>query len=149
MIHSFNRKRNSKDLNVLFSNIPIRVYGIPDDMEWTWPELYYFVNGINAVQTDNVLIYKFRHVDQYTKYRSFSYGFFQGSFWVFFLNVGGLDSGDANRNLEQVENLIESMSVSVTEECIDADYCELEDFLAKRVAPFEPRKKRNGIFSIE
>ena len=147
-IHSFNQKRDSKDLNVLFCNTPIRVYGIPNDMEWTWPELYHFVNGINAVQADNVLIYKFRHVDQYTKYRSFSYGFFQGSFWVFFLDVGGLDSGGANRNLKQVENLIESMSVSVTEECIDVDYHELEDFLAERIAPFEPRKRGTTSFQL-
>ena len=147
MLHLFNQKRNSKVLDVLFSNTPIRVYGLPNNMDWTWPELHHFVNGINAVQADNVLIYKFRHVDLDTKYRSFSYSFFQGSFWVCFLNVGGLDSGGANCNLRRVEDLIKNMSRPAVEECIDVEYYKLEDFLAKRVAPFEPQKR--GLVSFQ
>lgn len=147
-IYSFNRHRNSGELDALFSNVPVRVYGLPNDMEWTEPELSHFINGINA-QSQNVLIYKIRHIDTNTKYRSFSYAFFQGRFWAFFLVVGGLDSGGAHSNLDRVNEMIENISVPVDMKNIDINYYELEEYLARRVAPFEPYRKGEIVFKLD
>lgn len=148
VIYSFNQHRNSGGLDALFDNMPIKVYGLPNDMDWTEPELIHFINGINA-QPQKVLIYKFRHIDPDTKYRSFSYAFFQGSFWVFFLVVGGLDSGGAHCNLDRVEELIENINVPTYIKNKDIDYYELKEFLARRVAPFEPERKGEITFKLD
>ncbi len=147
VIYSFNQHRNSGGLDALFSNMPIRVYGLPNNMYWTEPELIHFINGINT-QPQKILIYKFRHIDPHTKYRSFSYAFFQGSFWTFFLEVGGLDSGGAHCDLNKVNEMIKNISVPVDIQDKDVDYPELEKFLAGRVVPFEPKRKGEITFRL-
>lgn len=148
VIYSFNQHRNSGGLDALFSNVPVKVYGLPHDMEWTEPELNHFINGINA-QPHSVLIYKFRHIDPDTKYRSFSYAFFQGSFWTFFLAIGGLDSGGSHSDLDRVKEMIKNISVSVDMKNIDTNYYELEEFLARRVTSFEPHRKGEIAFKLD
>lgn len=148
VIYSFSQHRNSGKLDVLFSNVPIKVYGLPNDMDWTEPELIHFINGLHT-QSRKVQIYKIKHIDPQTKYRSFSYAFFQGSFWAFFLRVGGLDSGGSRCNLDRVEELIESINVSVDIKAIDADYYELVKFLSEHIEQFKPRRRGEIVFKLD
>ncbi|WP_179365132.1 hypothetical protein [Nitrosarchaeum sp. AC2] len=133
-VFNFNLKHNPANLESLFNDMSIRVYGIPQHTSPTIGEAYLLFGGINKYHSKRLLVYKFRHVEPGDKYRSFSYAFLCShnnfhDFWVFFPNCGGLDSGGANGDLQTIEELISSVKVKVEKKNLDIKYEELESFL--------------------
>jgi hypothetical protein len=144
-VSNFNKKHNPVDLESIFNESTIRVYGFPGYSEPGEAELKILSNGILNLQKSKVLIYKFRHVDPPSGYliRSFSYAIWvtipdSHCFWVFFPDLSSLDSGRAYRTYKLVDKLLEMLNTKLEVEIhpIDIDYELLETFLASHEETF-------------
>ncbi|MCH7647296.1 MAG: hypothetical protein IIA83_01640 [Thaumarchaeota archaeon] len=149
-VFNFNLKHNPVNLESLFNEIDIRVYGLPLHTNPTMGEAHLLVRGINQSQINKLLVYKFRHVDPDVKYRSFSYAFLVSydnfrDFWVFFPNCGGLDSGGASGDLYAMEELTKTVKTKVERKCFDIKYEVLEEFLKKNAIGFRTEIERDDI----
>ena len=149
-VHNFNLKHNPANLESLFHEMDIRVYGLPRYTIPTMGEAHMLIGGIRQFPPNNLLIYRFRHVDPQVKYRSFSYAFLVShnnihSFWVFFPNCGGLDSGGASGDLHTLEELISSVKTKSERKDLDIKYGELEKFLQKKAISFRLEYERDDI----
>ena len=144
-LHNFNLKHHSVNLDALFGETDIRVYGTYDDPILALKEMKCFLNGMRLAETDKPA-YRFRHVEGLM--RTFSYGFFvsDGSaahFWAFFHNMGGLDSGGHNISRKAVEDMI-AANLSTDMKCVDIEYARLRKFLSGHVTAFN-RVTRNTL----
>lgn len=150
-VFNFNLKHNPPNIESLFHGMDIRVYGLPLYTIPTMGEAHMLIGGIRQFQTDKLLIYKFRHVDPQVKYRSFSYAFLVSnkncpSFWVFFPNCGGLDSGGARGDLYTVEELILTVKTKVERRSFDIKYEDLEKFLQKNAIGFRTEIENDDVY---
>ncbi|HJT10255.1 MAG TPA: hypothetical protein VJ771_05670 [Candidatus Nitrosotalea sp.] len=149
-VFNFNLKHNPVNLESLFNEMDIRVYGIPRYTYPTMGEAHLLIGGINQFPSNKVLIYKFRHMDPSVKYRSFSYAFLVShnnlhNFWVFFPNCGGLDSGGAGGDLRKMEELIGTIKTKVERKNFDIIYESLEKFLQKKAIGFRTELEYDDI----
>ncbi|MDE1818708.1 MAG: hypothetical protein KGI19_08915 [Thaumarchaeota archaeon] len=136
-VFNFNIKHNPVNLGFLFPDPKIRVYGLPNYTNPTIGEMHIVIGGIRQFPPQKLLVYRFRHVDQGDKYRSFSYAFRVSHttfppLWIFFLNCGGLDSGGAHGDFLKIEELIETIKTKVERIYFDISYDELKKFLQER-----------------
>ena len=152
-VYNFNIKHNPVNLDSLFNEMDILVYGIPRITYPTMSELHLLMGGIRTLKKGKILIYRFRHVDPTVKYRSFSYAFLVAHddlhyFWVFFPEVGGLDSRGAGHDLKTTEELIKKIKVKTERKYFDIKYDKLEKFLAKYVIAFESNRSGEMFFRL-
>ena len=152
-VYNFNIKHNPVNLDSLFNEMDILVYGIPRNTYPTMTEMQLLMGGVRTIKKGKILIYRFRHVDPTVKYRSFSYAFLVAHddlhyFWVFFPEVGGLDSGGAGHDLQTTEELIKKIKVKTERKYFDIKYNKLEKFLSKHVIAFESRRSGELIFRL-
>lgn len=152
-VYNFNIKHNLVNLDSLFNEMDILVYGIPGNTYPTMSEMQLLMGGIRTIKKGKILIYRFRHVDPIIKYRSFSYAFLVAHddlhyFWVFFPEIGGLDSGGAGHDLKTTEGLIKKIKVKTERKYFDIPYTELEKFLSKHVIAFESHRSGELIFRL-
>lgn len=152
-VYNFNIKHNPINLDSLFNEMDILVYGIPRNTYPTMTEMQLLMGGVRTIKKGKILIYRFRHVDPTVKYRSFSYAFLVAHddlhyFWVFFPEVGGLDSGGAGHDLQTTEELIKKIKVKTERKYFDIKYNKLEKFLSKHVIAFESRRSGELIFRL-
>lgn len=136
-VFNFNIKHNPVNLEFLFPDPKIRVYGLSNYTNPTIGEMHIVIGGIHHFPPQKLLVYRFRHVDSGDKYRSFSYAFKVShttfpSFWIFFLNCGGLDSGGAHGDLLKIEELIDTIKTKVERIYFDISYDDLKKFLQER-----------------
>jgi hypothetical protein len=140
-VHNFNLDHNRINLESRFQEMDIRIYGLPGYSQPTVPEMKVLIAGLEKYQSD-VLVYRFRHVSEDVRYRSFSYAFlvnFEYPYWVFFPELGGLDSGGAGGDFEETEEQLQQLSkkVSVRREYYDIKYEVLEAYLKEHATGFE------------
>lgn len=146
-IFNFRQTHQKVNLESLFHDVDIRVYGIPGYCDPAEGEAHLLFNGIIATQKDKVLIYRFRHMDREGYLcRSISYAVFVNpkglsGFWVVFPDNCGLDSGRGHSTYQHFEELIEMLRQRFEVEVrrYDIAYDELETFLLK---------KSTGFFSV-
>ncbi|MGI0073483.1 MAG: hypothetical protein ACREA3_06705 [Nitrosotalea sp.] len=149
-VFNFNLNHNPANLESLFNEMQIRVYGIPRYSYPTMGEAHLLIGGINQFPPDKILVYRFRHVDPSVKYRSFSYAFLVSHnnfrrFWVFFPSCGGLDSGGASGDLHTMEHLIGTVKTKVERKSFDIDYKNLEKYLQKNAIGFRTKAEYDDI----
>lgn len=130
-IYNFRQEHQKINLQSLFYNSLLRVY--------TEEEIDPLFYGILAIQEDNIMIYKFRHIRRDDLYRSFSYAVYvkpktNEYYWAVFPNVCGVDSGGAYRLYKHFENMIEMIKqkLNVKIEMYNVDYNELKQFLIRQ-----------------
>lgn len=143
-IFNFRQEHQKVDLQSLFHDTILRVYGLPLYSTPAEQEAELLFRGIIAAQKSKLFIYKFRHVRRADLYRSFSYAVRVDlesglPFWVFFPETCGLDSGGARHTYEQFENLISlaGSKLEVEIKRVDIEYSELEKFLLGNAESFE------------
>ncbi len=143
-VFNFNLKHNPVNLKSLFHGTSIRVYGLPRYTDPTISELTILLNGVAKCQRGKLVVYRFRHVDRDDKYRSFSYAFLVSTdnmhfYWVFFPQLGGLDSGGASEDLRTAEKLISQIShnLKLERKHFDISYEHLVKFLLEHTDSFE------------
>lgn len=148
-IHKFNLEHNPINLNTRFGESILKVYGYSDN-PLSLKEMSLLLDGMQKTKTDKILAYKFRHVD--TLMRTYSYCFFVSdgyypNFWVFFLNLGGLDSGGHSESLRLAESIIASKT-EVELRPADIEYVRLRKFLSERVQAFNFEGENTLIFNL-
>ena len=152
-VHKFHLEHKSINLDTRFAGAYIRVYGIDEDPDLTLAEIKIFINGIKKTPNDQIIVYKFRHIDQDTKYKSFSYGFFVAQreiihpFWVFFHRVGGTYPVGDNRYLKEIERVTKRIKGNV-QKWFDVEYDALHKFLLEHAVSFEPRRSGEIRFNL-
>jgi hypothetical protein len=140
-LFNFRQEHQKIDLQSLFHDTIIRVYGMSTYTAEQEAELLF--RGIGASQKRKLFIYKFRHIRQEDRYRSFSYAvrvdLYHSPFWVFFPNTCGIDSGGAMQTYEHFEKLISLVKSKLEVEVkrFDIDYEELEGFLLRNSCGLE------------
>ena len=141
---NFRQAHERIDLFSLFQDCTIRIYGIPQYSHPAEQECEILFKGIIAVQKNKLFVYKFRHIRDGDRYRSFSYAIRVDAgrsppYWVFFANQSGLDSGGAGGTYFAFEDMInwakEKLEVEITN--IDVKYEELERFLLESKSGFD------------
>ena len=141
-ISKFNDNKLSDNLESLFHNSEMRIYGMPNSHTPTIQELTVFLNGIVSY-VNKLIVYRFRHVREIDMYRQFSYAFLVSSgvtpLWIFFLNVGSPDSGGAKHDFDYIENQLTQISKTMKVELRDRDieYGHLEKYLIQHSTSFE------------
>lgn len=122
---NYRKNHNKADLDSLFYEADIQVYGLPDLSNPTRTEIEVFLTGAKTLN-EEIMIYRFRHPEDSVRYRSFSYAFHfptKDHVWIIFPRLGALDSGAAHRDYEQAEELINSLDSSkVTRKNFDIEY---------------------------
>jgi hypothetical protein len=140
-VFNFNLKHNPVNLESLFNEMPLRVYGLP---RLTYPglsEVRLLIGGLEKFHKGKILIYKFRHVID-SRYRAFSYAFLVGTtyhyYWGFFPELGGMDSGGWSIALKETESLIKRLSRKKKVEVrrFDIDCEQFEEFLKNHADGF-------------
>lgn len=139
-MYEIRTKHTPVNLDSLFNDMHIRVYGMPGYTISTIPELRFLMSAIKERQ-HKLVVYKFRHLDDdAARYRSLSYAFLinEGDFWIIFPRLGGLDSGTASGHVEEAEKLIAELPeyFRVERRNFDVPYQELERFLIRRSSGF-------------
>jgi hypothetical protein len=141
-VHNFNLQHNRLNLQSRFQESSIRIYGLPRYSQPTISEMKLLLAGIEKYQYE-LLVYRFRHVSQDVRYRSFSYAFLVSNdydtYWVFFPSLGGLDSGGAGGDFKETEEQIEILGkkLSLERKYFDITYDELEAYLRDHSEGFE------------
>jgi hypothetical protein len=143
-IFNFRQEHQKVNLQSLFSDMELRIYGIPGYGAEEEAELVF--NGMLTTQREKVLVYKFRHItkESYLQ-RAISYAILVTlkntvhHFWVVFPDSCGLDSGAAFGSYRHFENLIEKLRKKFDVEVrrYDIKYSEFELFLLKNASGFE------------
>ena len=131
-VFNYNIKHNPVNLDSLFNETDIKVYGLPRYTHPTIMELRIFFNGLRNI-AKKVLVYRFRHPDDEVRYRSFSYAFYvypgNTHLWVFFPELGGLDSGGAFHDYKTVEKLLKTKKIKIERKNFDISYKDLRKYL--------------------
>jgi len=143
-IFNFRQEHQKANLQSLFHNMDIRVYGIPGYCSPAEEEADLLFHGVLAIQKDKVLVYKFRHISRENYLcRNFSYAVHVGpemghSFWVVFPDNCGLDGGGSYASYRHFERLIEMVSQKLDVEVrkYDVKYEDLEKFLLRNATGF-------------
>jgi len=143
-IFNFRQAHEKINLESLFHEMDIRIYGIPGYCEPAESEAETLFNGILATQEGKVIVYRFRHMDPESYLcRSLSYAVYVSpkgfsSFWAVFPDNCGLDSGGGYSAYNHFEKLIEKVKqrYEVEVKKYDALYDEFEAFLLKKSAGF-------------
>ena len=140
-VHVARLKHEPINLESMFHGAELKIYGKRKKIFPELTELNIFLTGTQAFNTGKLLVYQFRHVSLYDKYRSFSYAFsivseYCERFWIFFLETGGLDSGGAKTALNRIEGAIKTTSLKIERRTFDIEYETLEEFLKKHVYSF-------------
>lgn len=144
-IFNFRKEHEKINLQSLFYDVTIRIYGIPGYCDPAEAEAILLFNSLLESQKDKVLIYRFRHIRRETfLQRSLSYAVLVRTkigypqFWVVFPNNCGMDSGRAHSTYLRFESLIEMLSqrLDVEIQRYDIEYAELDRFLLKNASGF-------------
>jgi len=139
-VYQFNLKHNPTNLENLFGETSIRVYGLPHCSHPTLTEMQLFMWGLRKAASP-VTVHRFRHLREDDWYRSYSYAIWARTeyhgHWVFFYEAGGLDSGEANRDMEIMEQLILDLKKRANVQNHDIESVILERFLLKWSESFE------------
>jgi hypothetical protein len=139
-VHQFNLKHNPTNLESLFGETSIRVYGLPHYSDPTITEMQLLMRGLRSTKS-RVIVHRFRHLREGDWYRSYSYAVWAQTdyhgHWVFFHEAGGLDSGAAHRDMELMEQLILDLGKRVKVKNHDIESSVLERFLLKKCEGFE------------
>ena len=152
-VHKFHLEHKSINLDSRFAGAYIRVYGIDEDPDLTLAEMKIFINGIKKTLNDQIIVYKFRHINQDTEYKSFSYGFSAARrevmrpFWVFFHGVGGTYPAGDGRYLNEIERVTKRIKGGV-QEWFDVEYDALHKYLLEHAVSFEPRRSGEIRFNL-
>lgn len=140
-LFNFRQEHQKADLQSLFHDTIIRVYGVSQYTAEQEAELLF--RGILAAQKRKLFIYKFMHIRRVDLYRSFSYAVrvalgYHSPFWVFFPDTCGIDSGGAMQTYEHFEKLISlaRSKLEVEVKRFDIKYEELEGFLLRNAYGF-------------
>jgi hypothetical protein len=137
-VFNFRQAHERTNLNSIFHEAQIRVYGVPHYCDPAEGEANLLFKGILELQKDKVLIYKFRHVDPPNSWllRSFSYAVWvytgeNPPFWVVFPNFCGLEGGRSFSTYKQFEKFVASLKPKLEVEVrrFDVPYEKLETFL--------------------
>lgn len=134
-IHRFNLEHNAVDLNSRIGWNPIEVYG-GDRCDQSLTQFGLLMRGLQA-SGSKVTVLRFRHVGRGFWYRSYSYAVWAESeewpgLWIFFYNLGGLDSGGWYSQLKWVEQRIADLGTNAKVETFDINDRVLARFLLKR-----------------
>lgn len=139
-VHQFNLKHNPTNLENLFAETSIRVYGLPHYSHPTITEMQLLMWGLRKAASQ-VTVHRFRHLREDDWYRSYSYAIWAHTeyhgHWVFFYEAGGLDSGAAHRDMKTMEQLILDLGKRANMQNHDIESAILERFLLKRCEGFE------------
>jgi len=139
-VHKFNLKHNPTNLENLFGETSIRVYGLPHYSHPTITEMQLLMWGLRKAASQ-VTVHRFRHLREDDWYRSYSYAIWARTeyhgHWVFFYEAGGLDSGEAHRDMKTMEQLILGLGKRANVRNHDIESAILERFLLKRCEGFE------------
>jgi hypothetical protein len=139
-VHQFNLKHNPTNLESLFGETSIRVYGLPHYSDPTTTEMQLLMRGLRSMKSQ-VTVHRFRHLREDDWYRSYSYAVWaqtdRHGYWAFFHEAGGLDSGEANRDMKLMEQLILDLGKLVRVKNHDIESSVLEHFLLKKCEGFE------------
>ncbi len=153
--HDYNQKKNNVSFH--FGDRPIRIYGHKGHSATSALAFIITLRGYAKCEPEKILVLKIRHVDKWDNYRSFSYAIFVGcfqfiydySYWAFFPDCMGLDSGAAYGSYSSVEEVIKEVNkeipVKIVE--IDAPYNELEK-LAEKWFDSDCYKEGDNEFSL-
>lgn len=155
-VFNFNQKHNKTILNSIFSESVIRVYGTPG---YCWPaegEAKLLFNGIMAIQKQQLLVYRFRHVEPPNGYlcRSISYAIWVigdgHPFWVVIPDSCGLDSGGGHATFTEIEHLIGLVKAKIGVEIrnVDLPYEELETYLLRHSEGFSSILRDTDLFDF-
>ena len=137
--YEYNQKKNH--ISFHFGDRPIRIYGHKGLSASSAIAFIITLRGYAKCKPEKILVLKIRHVDKWDNYRSFSYAIFIGwyqfiydySYWAFFPDCMGLDSGAAYGSYSSVEEVIKEVNkeipIKIVE--IDAPYRELEKLVEK------------------
>ncbi len=143
-IFNYRKEHEKTNLETLFYDVDLRVYGIPGYGKPAEEEAKILFNGLLSLEPEKVLVYKFRHIkkDNYLC-RDISYAIFVNPafgtcFWAVFPDNCGLDSGGAHNTYRHFENLITELANKIPVEIrrYDIDYEELNNFLLKHESGF-------------
>jgi hypothetical protein len=134
-IHRFNLQHNAVDLKSRIGWNPIEVYG-GDRCDQSLTQFGLLIKGLQASES-KVIVLRFRHVDPAIWYRSYSYAIWAETerwpgLWIFFYNLGGLDSGGWYSQLKWVEQRIAELGTNVKVETFDIDNHVLARFLLRK-----------------
>lgn len=147
-LFNFRHKHQKVDLQSIFHDTIIRVYGVPRHTARQEAELLF--RGILEAQKCKLFIYKFMHIRRGDRYRSFSYAVrvdleYPAPFWVFFPDTCGIDSGGAMRTYKHFEKLITlaRSKLEVEVKRFDVEYEELEGYLLRNSYGFESIIRQN------
>ncbi len=137
--HDYNLKKNH--VSFLFGDRPIRIYGHKGHSASSALAFIVTLRGYAKCEPEKILVLKIRHIDKWDNYRSFSYAIFIGwyqfiydySYWAFFPDCMGLDSGAAYGSYSSVEEVIKEVNKKVPVKIVEIDalYNELEKLAEK------------------
>ena len=149
-IHNFNLEHNPVNLKSRIGYHAIEVYG-GDREDWSLTQFELLMKGLQSSRS-KVTVLRLRHVSKNNWYRSYSYAIWAESgkwpgLWIFFYNMGGLDSGGWYSCYKWVEETIAELGNNVTVETHDINDRALVHFLLREdtlfrrsihLSPFEP-----------
>jgi len=133
-IHKFNLKHNPVDLKSRIGWNSIEVYG-GDRCDESLTQFGLLMKGLQA-SSSKVTVLRLRHVSNVDWYRSYSYALWAETekwpgLWVFFYNLGGLDSGGWYSQYQWVEQRIADLGTHVNIETYDIEDEDLARFLLR------------------
>jgi hypothetical protein len=153
-MHNFNLEHHPLDLERRIGESGVEVYG-GDRLDESLTQFGLLVKGLRG-SGSKVTVLKLRHVSEEIWYRSYSYAIWAETeearglprgLWIFFYNIGGLDSGGWYGDYKWVEKTIATLRKDVTVETHDVPARALINFLLRknilflrsiRLSPFEP-----------
>lgn len=149
-VHNFNLEHNPVNLERHIGDNAVEVYG-GDRRDESLTQFELLLTGLQRLGS-KVAVMRLRHVSEAEWYRSYSYAIWAESgqlpgLWVFFYNIGGLDSGGWYGSYKHVEKKIAELGNNATIETYDMKDRDLTSFLLRkdtlflhsiRLSPFEP-----------
>lgn len=142
-LFNFNLKHNRVDLESLFHDVDIRVYGLPGYNTPSMAEAEILFRGLLSTQRNKLIVFRFRHIEKPYLLRDFSYAILvdidrSPPYWVFLPQFAGLDSGGSHSAYRQIEGLIEvaKKKLDVEMRKYDIEYDKLDRFLLKHESGF-------------
>jgi hypothetical protein len=138
-IHNFNLEQNPVNLERLVGDSAVEVYG-GDRLDESLTQFELLVRGLQS-SGSKVTVMKFRHVSETIWYRSYSYALWaegqqSTGLWIFFYNIGGLDSGGWYADYQRVERAIATFGRNATVESHDMKDRVLINFLLRKDTTF-------------
>lgn len=132
-VGQYNMRHNTANLESLFHDVNIMMCGIPQDMR-SVSMFEFLMSGILSSDVNKVHIYIFRHVEEVTYYRTYSYAISpirvdRGDDWFIFWRFASPDSGAASKKFDIANKWISRMSSISKIEYFDVDDIDLGRFL--------------------